>query len=99
MAEVVFRRAAERDLEEIVAHIAIDDMEAASRFRDRIVARIKVLQTLPNSAQPRPEFGADTRTIPIGSYIAFVRVRGSKVAMLRILHGARDLPRIMKPRP
>ena len=99
MAEVVFRRAALRDLEQIVARIAVDDPGAARRFRDRILARIAVLRDLPESAQPRPEFGADVRTIPVGRYIAFVRVVVPKVTVLRVIHGARDLPRLLKPTP
>jgi toxin ParE1/3/4 len=99
MADVVFRRAALRDLERIVVRIAIDDPGAARRFRDRILDRIDVLRRLPESAQPRPEFGTDIRTIPIGRYIVFVRVTVPKVTVLRIVHGARDLPRVMKVIP
>jgi len=43
-----------------------------------------------------PEFGPDIRTIPIGRYIVLLRVAGSKVTVLRIVHGARDLPRLFK---
>jgi toxin ParE1/3/4 len=72
---------------------------AARRFRDRILDRIDVLRSFPESAQPRPEFGTGMRTIPIGRYIVFVRVAIPKVVVLRILHGARDLPRLIKPNP
>jgi plasmid stabilization system protein ParE len=60
---------------------------------------IAVLRDFPESAQARPEFGPDIRTIPVGRYIAFVRVIAERVTVLRILHGARDLPRLMKPTP
>src|SRR5438105_2587811 len=96
MAEVVYRRVALRDLETIAVRIAMDDPGAAQRFRDRILDRIDVLRNFPESAQPRPEFGPDIRTIPIGRYIVFVRVTAPKVTVLRVLHGARDLPRIMR---
>jgi plasmid stabilization system protein ParE len=49
MADVVFRGAALRDLEQIVARIAIDDPSAARRFRDRILARIAVLRDFPKA--------------------------------------------------
>jgi toxin ParE1/3/4 len=99
MAELIFRRAALRDLERIVRRIASEDPGAALRFRDRILDRIAVLRDFPESAQARPEFGPDIRTIPVGRYIAFVRVIAERVTVLRILHGARDLPRLMKPTP
>jgi toxin ParE1/3/4 len=96
MAEVAFRRAALRDLERIVLQIAAHDPGAARRFRDRILARIDLLRHHPESAQPRPEFGANSRTIPIGRYIVLVRVVAPDVTVLRIVHGARDLPRLFK---
>ena len=99
MAEVFFRRAALRDLEHIARRIAVDDPGAARRFRDRILERINVLRSFPESAQPRPEFGTNMRTIPIGRYVVFVRVIVPNVTVLRILHGARDLPRAIKPNP
>jgi toxin ParE1/3/4 len=98
-AEISFRRAALRDLEQIVSRIAADDPNAARRFHDRILDRIDVLRNFPESAQPRPAFGAGVRTIPIGRYIVFVRVEGPKVVVIRIIHGARDLPRVIKPNP
>jgi toxin ParE1/3/4 len=96
MADLVFRRAALRDLERIVLRIAADDPGAARRFRDRILDRIDVLRALPESAQPRTEFGANIRTIPIGRYIVFVRVAVPNITVLRIMHSARDLPRTLK---
>jgi toxin ParE1/3/4 len=99
MAEVVFRRAALRDLEQIVARVALEDAGAAHRLRNRILSRISVLERLPESAHPRPEFGKDLRTIPIGRYVVFARVVAPKVTILRILHGARDLPRLLRPNP
>jgi toxin ParE1/3/4 len=98
MAEVVFRRRALRDLNEINARIAADNPGAAERFRTIALRRIRLLERLPEGAQPRPEFGPDVRTIPIGRYIVILRVVGQKVTILRIVHGARDLPRLLKPR-
>jgi toxin ParE1/3/4 len=99
MAEIVFRRAAQQDLERIVLRIAVEDPAAGRRFRDRVLDRIGVLRSFPESAQPRPEFGIGVRTIPIGRYIVFVRVAVPKVVVLRIIHGARDLPRLIKSNP
>jgi len=95
MAEVLFRRAALRDLEQIGHRIAIEDVAAAERFRTTVFRRIGLLRRFPESAQPRPEFGNDIRTIPIGRYIVILRVVVPKVIVLRVLHGARDLPRLL----
>jgi len=98
LAEVVFRHQAWRDLDQINARIAADNPGAAQRFRANVLRRIGLLERLPESAQPRPEFGADIRTIPIGRYIVILRVVVAKVTVLRIVHGARDLPRLLRHR-
>jgi toxin ParE1/3/4 len=97
MAELIIRQAALRDLERIVRRIAAEDPGAAVRFRQDVFHRIGLLRVAPQSAQPRAEFGVDIRTIPIGSYVVFLQVRLPQVTVLRIVHGARDLPRIVKP--
>src|SRR5207253_4542548 len=96
MADILFRRAALRDLERIGRYIATEDPGAAERFRAAILRRIGLLRQFPESAQPRPEFGPDIRTIPIGRYIVVLRVAPPKVLVLRIIHSARDLPRLLK---
>jgi len=95
MADVVFRHQALRDLDRIDARIAAEDPGAAQRFRDTVLRRIALLERVPQGAQPRPEFGLDIRTIPIGRYIVFLRVTMPKVVVLRIVHSARDLPRTL----
>jgi toxin ParE1/3/4 len=99
MAEVVFRQRAWRDLESIDKRIRDEDPGAAERFRANVLRRIGLLKSSPQAAQPRPKFGHDIRTIPIGRYIVILRVTVPKVTVLRILHGARDLPKLLgKPR-
>jgi len=96
MAEILFRRSALRDLQQIGQYIAREDAAAAERFRNTIVRRIDLLRQFPESARPRPEFGPGIRTIPIGRYIVILRVELPKVVVLRIIHGARDLPRLIR---
>jgi len=96
MAEVVFRQRAWRDLEEIDDRIAQENPGAADRFRANVLRRLGLLERFPEAAQPRPEFGRDIRTIPIGRYIVILRVTTPKVVVLRILHSARDLPKVLK---
>jgi len=96
MAEVVFRQQAWRDLEQIDDRIAREDPGAAQRFRATVMRRVALLQGVPEAAQPRPEFGRDIRTIPIGRYIVILRIEPSRVSVLRILHSARNLPRLLR---
>jgi toxin ParE1/3/4 len=85
-----------RDLQRIGRYIALEDAAAADRFRNAVVRRISVLRQFPESARPRPEFGPGIRTIPIGRYIVILRVELPKVIVLRVVHAARDLPRLLK---
>jgi toxin ParE1/3/4 len=96
MAEVVFRQRAWRDLERISDRIRQEDPGAAERFRANVLHRLGSLERSPEAAQPRPDFGRDIRTIPIGRYIVILRVTLPKVTILRILHSARDLPRLLR---
>jgi toxin ParE1/3/4 len=96
MVEVVFRQRAWRDLERIEKRIRDEDPGAAERFRANVLRRIGLLERFPEAAQPRPKFGRDIRTIPIGRYIIILRVIVPKVTVLRILHGARDLPGLLR---
>ena len=96
MAEVVFRQRAWRDLETIDKRIGDEDPGAAERFRANELRRIGLLKNYPEAAQPRPEFGRDIRTIPIGRYVVILRVTVPKVTVLRVLHGARDLPKLLE---
>jgi plasmid stabilization system protein ParE len=67
MADLVFRRAALRDLERITARIAREDPGAARRLRERILDRIDVLRTFADSAQPRPELVATSEQFRSGA--------------------------------
>jgi plasmid stabilization system protein ParE len=69
MAEVIFRQQAWRDLERISSRIKQEDPGAAERFRANVLHRLRLLERSPEAVQPRPEFGSDIRTIPIGRYI------------------------------
>jgi toxin ParE1/3/4 len=96
MAEVFLRAQAWRDLEIISNRIKQEDPAAAERFRANVLYRLRLLERSPEAAQPRPEFGRDIRTIPIGRYIVILRVILPKVTILRILHSARDLPKLLQ---
>jgi toxin ParE1/3/4 len=61
-----------------------------------LIARIdetlqKTIGAFPNAARKRPELGLDVRSFPIVPYVAFYRVAGKRIEILRILHGHRDI--------
>lgn len=92
-----FSRRAERDLEEIGDYIAQDDPRRALSFIAELRVRCARIAEAPLAFSPRPELGSDLRSSPHGRYVIFFRPSSSGVLIVRILHGARDLPRQFKP--
>ena len=69
---------------------------AALRFLDKIDAKLKFLAQHPLAGEARPELAADVRSFPIGNYVIFYRPSEDGIDVLRILHGARDIPRVFR---
>jgi len=86
--------AAERDLEDIWWHIAEDSPAAADRLLLRILAAQERLLQFPQIGQSRPEIRADLRYWPVGNYLIFYRVDDEAITIVRVVHGARDLPEL-----
>lgn len=86
--EIVWSAVARTRLQEIHAYVAMDKPEAAERLAMRIVAVVEALRTHPYLGRVGAEPG--TRELVIGGtpYIAIYRVRGKRVTILTIWHGA-----------
>lgn len=74
-------------------HIARDNPAAAARVDEEIERQIRQLREHPLMGRPGREPG--TRELVIGRtpFIAIYRVTGSRIEILRILHGAQQWPR------
>jgi toxin ParE1/3/4 len=78
------------DLEAIGDYIALHSPQAAAAFITRLHERWSLLATQPRS-------GAGSNVIPgvrhivVGKYVAFYRVEGDDVLVLRVIHGHRDI--------
>ena len=95
MTNVFFTPEAERDLEEIGDYIAADNPARAVSFVQDIRDRCTKIGNAPLAYAARPELGEGIRSCPHGRhYLIFFRVESSdhSVLIVRVLHGARDLP-------
>ncbi len=64
----------------------------ANELLDRIRETLaRTIGTFPESGRLRPEFGEGVRSFPILPYLVFCRVEPHRIAVLRVLHGHRDL--------
>jgi len=98
MKSVVFNPIAVSDLEDIVNYIAQDNSAAAEAVREDILNTAESLGIQP-ALGIRPRFSAPRfvgiRFLPSDrypTYLLFYRELAEEVEILRILHGARNLP-------
>lgn len=90
---------AETDLDDIWVYVAQDSgsMDIATRLIDSITDRFQFLAGFPHAGRVRDrEFGAGTRSFPVGEYMIVYCVDGEDVLILRVVHGARDLGALFK---
>lgn len=84
------------DLSDIWLHVAADNPTAADSLIDRLVAGFEKLARRPGLGRPRPEFkGGRLRSLAVGRYVIFYLPGDGEVGIVRVLHGARDLPGIL----
>ena len=84
--------AARADLDEIWLRIAEDDLDAADRFIRSLVSRFPTLASMPYMGRQREDLSPRLRSFPVKNYIIFYRPRADGVEIVRVLHGAQDLP-------
>jgi len=83
---------AERDLEDLWFFIAQDDPAAADRLLDLLEEKYKVLADNPHMGPARPDIAKELRYHPVGSYLLLYRIISGGIELVRVVHGARDLP-------
>ena len=93
MARLVILPAARADLIEIGDYIALDDPGRAASFVAEIEARMRAAAERPMSFPARDELHEGLRMARHGRYLIFFVEQGDEVQVVRVLHGARDLPR------
>ena len=96
MSHFRFTPLAARDLEEIVTYLAARNPAAAARLLDDVTERLKGLAAMPLSGRKREELSSSLRSVPVGGYVIFYQPVEEGVIVVRILHGARDIARLLQ---
>ena len=89
---------AEQDLIELVSYVAAENPQAAAKVLDRIEIRLQALASHPFTGripQDPKLAGLGYRVLVIDNYLVFYKVKQRVVLVHRILHGARDLLRVL----
>ncbi|HUS91976.1 MAG TPA: type II toxin-antitoxin system RelE/ParE family toxin [Phycisphaerae bacterium] len=95
MPTVLLTDQAEADLEEVLDYVAQDDPAAAEDLLNRLVEVMHTLADHPHAGRAREELARGLRSRPVGSYVIFYRPMEGGIRVVRVLHGARDLPELL----
>ena len=96
------RPAAIADVDEMALYIARDNLDAALRFYDAVDRTYRQIRQHPRR-YPRfeldePRLGELRKCAVAGfrRYLVFYGIDGDAVEVIRVLHGARDLPSVLE---
>jgi len=98
LSHAVFSELAEGDLAEIWLSIAMDQVKNADRFVEELRECAQHLAEQPLMGVSRPDFGKEVRSFLHGEYLVIYRPTEFGVGIARIVHGARDLGKLVVPR-
>lgn len=88
--------AAQQDLLEIEANLRAEaGQNTALKYARRITQRFEALCDLPFTGALRENLGEGRRVAVVAPYLIIYQVDPGEVLILRVAHGARDLPELM----
>lgn len=91
MPVVLLRPRAQDDITEIWGYIADDSELHADAFVDRLDAKFQLLARQPGLGRAREELSPGLRSFPVGRYVIFYEPISDGIAIVRVLHSARDI--------
>lgn len=83
---------AERDLETIGDYIAEDNPSRAVSFIAELRIQCTTIAKAPQAYRVRPELGEGIRSCAHGNYVIFFTATKARLTIVRVLHGAMDIP-------
>ncbi len=96
MGQVLRTTQAHLDLVEIAVYLYRYDPAAADRVLDAIEEKCQYLSDFPQIGRKREELAPALRSFPAGNYVIFYRPNPNGIEVIRVLHGARDLPPLFR---
>jgi toxin ParE1/3/4 len=88
-------REARRDVQQIWAYIAEDNEPAARRLIAGFHRKFEFLSANPRAGRCRDDIRRELRSFAVGDYVIFYRIIKAGVRIMRVIHGRRDLPRLL----
>lgn len=99
---VIWHLLAEEDLTEAHLYIGADSPVAAERLLDAVEASVRFLLETPGAGRlrefrsPRAQGVRSWVVKGFQAYLIFYRTAGDDLEVVRFLHGARDLPKLLE---
>lgn len=91
MSRVRLTEPATQDLEEIYDYIALDNIEAAERLKERLQKRWRAAAENPGIGRKRDEWRQNLRSVREGNYLILYHQIEDGIEIVRVVHGARDI--------
>ncbi len=83
---------ARKDLSDIWDYIAVSSVDAVDALYDEFLRQFELFVAMPDMGKRQDELSVNLRSFPWGRYLTFYRVEGDELTIVRVLHGARDIP-------
>lgn len=102
MKRIIVEALARIDLNQQFDYIAQDSLQAAQSYFDAAMGSFKLISESPGIGHPRRskiQQLAGMRSLPVRgfeNYLIFYIPDDEKVRIVRVLHGARDIPAILR---
>ena len=94
MAQIVWSKLAQADLENIHEYIAKDSPYFTQKTIEEFFIAVAVLLKYPEIGREIPEFlRKDSRELIHGNYRIFYKFRGKNIFIIRMHHSAQNIPR------
>jgi len=87
---------AHTDLTEIALYIAEQNSAAADCWLDMINEKCRLLAQMPELGRKRFDLSGGLRSLAVNNYVIFYRPISDGIQVIRVLHGARDIPTLFE---
>ena len=95
MARFKLTPLAQSDLRDIRAYIAADNPRMAAQYLNILKEKCQQLADAPGLGVKREEY-CGLHKFPVGDYLIFYRPTAEGIDVIRVLHGARDIGRLIQ---
>lgn len=96
MVSVIFSPKSRQDLIEIGDYIAKDSPANAQTFVKRLISQCEKIGLAPLGYSARDDLAPGIRMAALGRYVIFFRHMDNTIRIERVLHGARNIPKLFK---